>query len=110
MSILIHGTDMPKEGFVELLVRDDGTVLQTGQSYRIDGKDYYSPYVGEIPNMYKAAQVPPHGRLGDLDELAEKHRELAYEFSGANYDFHMTAKAWVDNAPTVIPAEPKEEA
>ena len=32
-DILIKGMEMPKEGFVEILVRDDGTVQQTGQSY-----------------------------------------------------------------------------
>lgn len=48
--------------------------------------------------------VPPHGRCIDADALAEKHRELAYELRGANYDFHMTAKAWVDSAPTIITA------
>ena len=29
-DILIHGMEMPKEGFVEILIRDDGTVQQTG--------------------------------------------------------------------------------
>lgn len=33
MSVLIKGMEMPKEGFVEILIRDDGTVQQTGQSY-----------------------------------------------------------------------------
>ena len=63
--------EMPKEGFVEILIRDDGTVQQTGQSYRIDGTDYYTPYVGEMPVMYKAVTVPPHGRLIDADALVE---------------------------------------
>ena len=63
--------EMPKEGFVEILIRDDGTVQQTGQSYRIDGTDYYTPYVGEMPVMYKAVPVPPHGRLIDADALVE---------------------------------------
>lgn len=68
-DILIKGMEMPKEGFVEVLIRDDGTVQQTGQSYRIDGTDYYTPYVGEMPVMYKAVSVPPHGRLIDADAL-----------------------------------------
>ena len=62
MSVLIHGLEMPKEGFVEILIRDDGTVQQTGQSYRIDGTDYYTPYVGEMPVIYKAVPVPPYGQ------------------------------------------------
>lgn len=72
MAILIEGMEMPKEGFVEILIRDDGTVQQTGQSYRIDGTDYYTPYVGEMPVMYKAVPVQePHGRLIDADALKE---------------------------------------
>ena len=52
--------------------------------------------------------VPEHGRLIDADVLAEKHRELAYELRGANYDFHITACSWVNSAPTIIPAEEGE--
>ena len=72
MSVLIKGMEMPKEGFVEVLIRDDGTVQQTGQSYRIDGTDYYTPYVGEMPVMYKAVPVPPHGRLIDADDIEKR--------------------------------------
>jgi hypothetical protein len=61
--------EMPKDGFVEILIRDDGTVQQTGQSYRIDGTDYYTPYVGEMPKMFTAVPVPPHGDLIDRDAL-----------------------------------------
>ena len=78
MSVLIEGMEMPKEGFVEIIIRDDGTVQQTGQSYRIGGTDYYTPYVGEMPVMYKAVPVQPHGRLGDLDapiSLIDTHGE-----------------------------------
>lgn len=69
MGIYIKGMSMPKEGFVEILIRDDGTVQQTGQSYRIDGTDYYTPYVGEMLVMYNAVPVPPHGDLIDRDAL-----------------------------------------
>jgi len=64
--------EIPKEGFVEILIRDDGTVQQTGQSYRIDGTDYYTPYVGEMPTIYKAVPVSLHGDLIDKDILIEK--------------------------------------
>ena len=98
MSVLIRGMEMPKEGFVEILIRDDGTVQQTGQSYRIDGTDYYTPYVGEMPTIYKAIHVPPHGRLIDADALGE----FPY-----NMDFcdGYEADEWVQNAPTIIEAE-----
>ncbi len=59
-------------------------------------------------NFCPLIPVPPHGRLIDADALAEKHRELAYELRGANYDFHMTARSWVNSSPTIIPAEEGE--
>ena len=99
MSILIKGMEMPKEGFVEILVRDDGTVQQTGQSYRIDGTDYYTPYVGEMPAIYKAVSVPPHGRLIDAEGNV-----------GVNVRMMPGGKCEVDLiAPTIIPADPAEE-
>ena len=70
MGVYIN-MEMPKEGFVEILIRDDGTVQQTGKSYRIDGTDYYTPYVGEMPTIYKAVPVPPHGDLIDRDALLD---------------------------------------
>lgn len=69
MGVYLPNVDMPKEGFVEILIRDDGTVQQTGQSFRIGGTDYYTPYVGEMPAMYKAVPVPPHGDLIDRNNL-----------------------------------------
>lgn len=99
MSILIKGMEIPKEGFVEILIRDDGTVQQTGQSYRIDGTDYYTPYVGEMPVMYEAVPVPPHGRLGDLDAVEAEIREKTNEQFCVNI---------VHSAPTIIPAEEGE--
>ena len=103
MSVLIHGLKMPKDGFVEILIRDDGTVQQTGQSYRIDGTDYYTPYVGEMPVMYKAVPVPPHGDLIDKDAtmnaiLEERGEDTACWFAGI-----------VNDMPAVIPANPAEE-
>lgn len=49
--------------------------------------------------------VPPHGRLIDADALAETHRTMAEANGGRSYSFHTTAKAWVNEAPTVIEAE-----
>lgn len=97
MSILIRGMEMPKEGFIEIIIRDDGTVQQTGQSYRIDGTDYYTPYVGEMPTMFEAVEVPPHGRLIDADELLRATLE--------NFFFYFVPRWMVKEAPTVIPAD-----
>ena len=102
MGVYIN-MEMPKEGFVEILVRADGTVQQTGQSYRIDGTDYYTPYVGEMPAIYKAVPVPEQGRLIDADELKTA-------FPCGESVRTECIRATIDHAPTIIPAdEPKEE-
>ena len=94
MGVYIHGMEMPKKYPVTVTIFPDGiTIAKT-----ISGRRFTAT----------AIPVKPHGRLIDADALAEKHRELAYELRGANYDFHMTAKSWVDNAPTIIPAEEGE--
>ena len=108
MGVYIN-MEMPKEGFVEILIRDEGTVQQTGQSYRIDGTDYYTPYVGEMPVMYKAIEVTePHGRLGDLDELYNHLNEwyLTHEHGFLrNEKIYIRAMlSGVKDAPTVVPA------
>lgn len=113
-DILIRGMEMPKEGFVEVLIRDDGTVQQTGQSYRIDGTDYYSPYVGETPAIYSAVPVPPHGRLIDADALRAEFTEPNEGNGGwRNPDEALVHKtgvwAAIDAAPTIIPADNAEE-
>ena len=114
MSILITGMEMPKEGFVEILIRDDGTVQQTGQSYRIDGTDYYTPYVGEMPNIYMAVPDPPHGRLIDADALIEKviAKYLEHERKGelvfAAAEIKQDIVDLISDAPTIIPAEEGE--
>lgn len=109
MSILIEDMEMPKEGFVEILIRDDGTVQQTGQSYRIDGTDYYTPYIGEMPVMYKAVPVPE--QHGDLIDASEKIRVQMYD--DEHEDFHteemtindLLSQSWVQAyAFPVIPA------
>ena len=109
MSILIKDMEMPKEGFVEILVRSDGAVQQTGQSYRIDGTDYYTPYVGEMPVMYKAIPVPPHGDLVDLkapfkaqyyDEMTEEWLEKTVTVEDVLYGCMVD-----EMPPTIIPAE-----
>ena len=108
MSILIKDMEMPKEGFVEILIRDDGTVQQTGQSYRIDGTDYYTPYVGEMPVMYKAVPVTePHGRLIDADALEDSFEPSDFWNPDAE-DNCFAAVRIVHSAPTIIPASEEE--
>ena len=107
MSVYIKGVEMPKEGFVELLIRADGTVQQTGQSYRLDGKDYYTVWAGEVHPSYEAIPVPDHERLGDLDAVVEKFNAICdRRDAGIISDLtcmNMLLQA-VTDAPTIIPA------
>lgn len=94
MGVYIKGMEMPKEGNETILrLMPDGTVL-----------DQYGHHLA-----LKAVPVPPHGRLIDADALANKHRTMAYEDGGRKYSFHASAKAWVEEAPTIIPAETEKE-
>ena len=63
MGIYIKDLELPKDGFIELLISSDGIVQQTGQSCRIDGMDYYTPYVGEIPAMFHAENAQDYESL-----------------------------------------------
>lgn len=107
MGVYIN-MEMPKEGFFEILVRDDGTVQQIGQSFRLDGTDYYMPYVGEMPGIYKAVPVPPHGRLIDGD-VAEAISFTAEDAEGRDfYDGILYAADHISKQPTIIPASEEE--
>lgn len=103
MGVYIN-MEMPKEGFVEILIRDDGTVQQTGQSYRIDGTDYYTPYVGEMPVMYEAVSVPPHGRMIEEADAVETAwmilRGLGYR-KEENSQLEQTVHEVFATAPTI---------
>lgn len=102
-DILIKGMEMPKEGFVEILIRSDGTIVQTGQSKRLNGRDYYVPYDGAIPQLFTAVSVPPHGRLIDADALLKDVRK-----NSVAYFADYFANEFVGVAPTIIPAESED--
>lgn len=98
--------EMPKEGFVEILIRDDGTAQQTGQSYRVDGTDYYTPYVGEMPTIYNAISVPPHGRCVDADAFLSTIRPICDEDANVACTFETVKRLMIErisDAPTIIP-------
>lgn len=108
MSILIAGMEMPKKSGaysikIRLFVKEDGTAS-------IWGLEEYIPHepLDVIP-------VPPHGRLGDLDELARKIEHDQYNHTHtdglavrrhiAEYGHFLNAIA---AAPTIIEAEEGE--
>lgn len=91
MSIVINGIEMPEapDEMIELAILGDGTVIQTGESWRNpeDGKCYYT--VTNPEKFGNAVSVPEHGDLIDRDALPPSRVE------------------WEDivNAPTIIPAD-----
>lgn len=90
MSIIINGIKMPEapDEMIELAILGDGTVIQTGESWRSpeDGKCYYTTTTPE--KFGSAVSVPEHGDLIDRDALPTSRVE------------------WEDiiNAPVIIPA------
>ena len=68
----------------------------------IDGKNYarvYNYHFCGLTEWCEIVPVPPHGRLIDADALK---KYLEDNWIPANFDV-------IDNAPTVIPAEPSKE-
>ena len=95
MSILIKGMEMPKtcdDCFLPLR---------------------YCPYAMKPNGECPLVPVPtPHGRLGDLDEINEKHDKLSRDFCHgyfkSTWDFVCAARKIFYDAPTIIPAEEGE--
>lgn len=93
MDILIRDLEMPTKGYRLILIHADGTVQST------DGET-------------TAVPIPPHGRLGDLNELARKIEHdrynhthtygLAARHHVAEYGHFLKA---ISDAPIIIPAE-----
>ena len=87
MSILIPGVSLPPDDKMDLVlcIRHDGTVFNPWETV-----------------LGKAIELPPHGRLGDLDALM-----LRVECHGTN-KFGMLdedIREFIGCAPTIIPAE-----
>lgn len=105
MGIYIPGMELPPdvEG-CEIIIRiqPDGTVLNAGK----------------IHLGMKATELPPHGRLGDLDALTTDIQEMIesfdrdFPFLNFNSRYMMEkgmrmAIVRIEGADTIIPADPK---
>ena len=101
MSILIKGMEMPTSCFDNVMLCNDGRVFV----YKNGG----------WVKSGTAVPVPPHGRLIDADALVDKHfgKEFLTKVMTADEDDIGTALVNVplviNNAPTIIPADPAEE-
>ena len=117
MSVLIKGMEMPKYGC-------DHCFLRTGNYCgRIEKDEAVVEYArkNERHPDCPLVNVPPHGRLIDADALIEDLKydvELdavaldSMEIVGDerrkiqdDKDFKQNCILWIENAPTIIPAE-----
>ena len=64
----------------------------------------YDEAADAIEELSKRVPPVPHGRLIDADALEKEHIKRAYE-NFRSYQFHVSATAWINEAPTIIPAE-----
>ena len=86
-GIYISGMKMPKEGSIEIAILAEGIAIETGHTVRVDGKDYYTPTLGEKPST-NAIEVPDHGRLID----AQKFAAVMHERYNNAYSWYMEAE------------------
>lgn len=99
MSIIIPGMKMPKDGEC-VVVFADGVV----QKYKAGGIAFFE-YQDRLEETV-AVQLPPHGRLGDLDALVKKSYEIKSCVGRYSRVVHIED---VKNADTIIPADPGKE-
>lgn len=107
MSIYIENMKMPEKGCYRIFI-----LFSDGDVTNIDGK-----VIG------KAISVPPHGKLGDLDALPgqmlrnlfeiedEAEKKLGFDQTlrrGMQYGHAVCVDA-VNDAPTIIPTDKKEQ-
>jgi hypothetical protein len=106
MSILIPGMEMPCEGLMTIIaIGYDGRVFQP-----IEYPDEHTLYHG---TKYKAIDIPPHGRLGDLDALFKAMFQCSdgsiigdKDIDGWPFEAtYADIKRFIRQAPTIIPAE-----
>ena len=87
MSIYIKGMGLPKNHRKMIL-------MENGDITDIDGR-----------TIAKAIELPPHGRLGDLDAMMAfvdaGHLRNPLELSWSDAD----VESMIDSRPTIIPAE-----
>lgn len=128
MSIVINGIKMPEapDGIIYIMISGDGTVTQTGESWRSpeDSKYYYAPTAPE--KFGNAVSVPEHGDLIDRDalvhdldydvEIIQRALDETMDFVGKerervefDKDCKQYCMRYLSNAPAIIPAELTKE-
>ena len=100
MSILIEGMKMPKDGCKSCEFDIYGSCLIRANLDK--------PY--EVTHSCPLVELPPHGRLGDLDELEQMFADIDNapysEFDGQEAFYSADDAAQIIRlAPTIIPAD-----
>ena len=117
MSIVINGVKMPEvpDEMIELAIYGDGTVIQTGESWRSpeNGKCYWT--ITNPEKFFNAVPIQKHGDLIDRDKMKESIRmQTAFlrlmggKFAEIAEELEKGFLQEIDNAPTVIPASEEE--
>ena len=94
MSVIVKGMEMPKNC-------QDCALYIEGACYAKGYRDYRSIMDTAKPDDCPLVELPPHGRLGDLDEL-----KTAFPRCDNSMDIKIASvRATINHAPTVIEAE-----
>lgn len=112
MSVLIKGMEMPKScAECPLLESCSECEGYHNRCMPLGVENGYTDYPDDLTPTDRRrddcplAPVPPHGRLIEAEPLETTLETFAYKNDGRNYSAYIVAKAWVKNAPTIIPAE-----
>lgn len=96
MSVIVKNMEMPKNC-------QDCALYIEGACYAKGYRDYRSIMDTAKPDDCPLVELPPHGRLGDLDELY-KVANMADDFGADTLDMLKL----IADTPTVIEAEGSE--
>ena len=108
MSVYIKGMEMPKSCFrCEFCTKTDPDNLMCIISQKTFEDRFF--HIEHRETSCPLVTVPPHGRLGDLDEFAKRMKNLVKKAENDGFDL---GAAWysafvrhIELAPTIIPAK-----
>lgn len=110
MSVLIRGMEMPKKcGQCKLYHIEYPMYCLAVEGHRTVGAPYGMPR----PDWCPLIELPPHGRMIDVDKpmtkISTMMQEPDYQHEGENWMVGLImARDAIDEAPTVIEAEDEE--
>ena len=107
MGVYIKGREMPNNCQECVCINDEYFYCQA-----VGRQPQDENVISQRPDWCPLVEVPPHGRLGDLDELYNHLNEwyLTHEhgFSETEKIYIRAMLSGVEDSPTVIPASEEE--